>query len=93
MKVLENHHQRLIERLAQHDALDCVKRAAFFDLPIHLRERIETFDDAEQAEQIGQRVFQTSIEDRDLARNFLTAGSFVVFARDLEIVAQQIDHR
>ena len=30
----------------------------FFNLPVHLRQRVGAFDDAEQGEQVGQRVFQ-----------------------------------
>jgi hypothetical protein len=54
-EVFEDHHQRLIEALAQNDAFDRLQRAALLDLPVHLSQRIVTLDDAEQTEQIGQR--------------------------------------
>ncbi len=93
VEVLEDHHQRLIEALAQHDALDRVQRAPLLDLPVHLRQRIVALDDAEQTEQIGQRVFQTSIEREHASGYLLAALAFIVLGRNVEVVAQQIDHR
>ena len=46
-----------IQTLVQGDAFDRVERAPLFDLPVHLRQRIIALDDAQQTEQIGQRVF------------------------------------
>jgi hypothetical protein len=93
VQILEFHHQRLIETLAQDDAFDRLQRAAFLDLSVHLRERIVALDDAKQTEQIGQRVFQTSVESNDSSGDFLAAGALVILAGNPEVVAQQIDHR
>ena len=62
MQVLEDQHQRLVEALAQQDALDRLQRPAPFDLRIHLGERIFAFLNAEQRKQVRQRVFQRTIE-------------------------------
>ncbi len=91
VEVFKDHHQRLIETLAQHDTLNCLQRAPLLDLPFHLRQRIIAFDDTQQTEQVWQGVFQTSIEREHASRDFLAAGSFIIFACDPEIVAQQID--
>ena len=40
VQVFEDHHQRLVERFAQQDALDGVEGAPLLDLPVHLRERV-----------------------------------------------------
>ena len=62
VQVLEDHHQRLVERLAQQDALDRIERAPLADLRVHLRQRIVALDDPEQREQIRQRVLQRAIQ-------------------------------
>jgi hypothetical protein len=93
VEVFKNDYERLVEALAQHDAFDCLQRAPRLDLPIHLRQRIVTIDDSKQAEQVGQRVFQTSIEDRDLTRDLLAALAFIVRRRNVEIIAEQINYR
>ena len=93
VEVLEDHHQRLIQTLAQHDAFDRLQRAPLPDLPVHLSQRIVALDDSKEAEQVGQRVFQASIEDRDLAGDFFAALAFIVRSRNVEVVAQQIDYR
>ena len=59
VQVFENHHQRLIEALAQQDPFDRFERAPLPHLPIHLRQRIVALDDTEQAEQVRQRIFET----------------------------------
>ena len=53
MQVLEYHHQRLVEALAQEDALDASERAPLADLRVHLRERVVTLDDPEQPKRYG----------------------------------------
>ena len=93
MEVFENHHQRLIERFAQSYALDRLQRAPLPDLPVHLREWIITLDNTEQAEQIGQCVFQTSIERYDSSCDLLAALALIVPGGNVEIIAQQIDDR
>ena len=93
VQVLEDHHRRLIERFVQQDALDRLQRPPLPDLPIHLRQRIVTLDDAEQAEQVGQRVFQTSLKRENTSGYLLAAFAFIVRHCDVEIIAQQIDYR
>jgi hypothetical protein len=39
------------------------------------------------------RVFQTSIERYDSSRDLLAARPFIIFTRNPEIIAQQIDHQ
>jgi hypothetical protein len=93
VEVFEDHYHGLIERFAQQDAFDGLQRAPLLDLPVHLRQRIVALDDTEQTEQVRQRVFQTSIENRDLTRDLLATLAFVVSSGNVEVVAQQIDHR
>ncbi len=47
----------------------------------------DRLDDAEQAVDIWQRVFQRAVEDRDLVRNLLAPGAFIIFVSNSEIVA------
>jgi hypothetical protein len=56
VEVLEDYHQRLAHRLAEHDALDRIEGPTLLDLPIHLGERINAFDNPEQREQIRDGV-------------------------------------
>jgi hypothetical protein len=54
----------------QQDALDCLQRPALFDLRIHLGQRSFPFDhpkQAEQIEQVRERVFQTPVERENAA--------------------------
>ena len=74
VQVLKDHHQRLIERFAQKNALDSIERAPLLYLSIHLRKRIFAFDDSEQREQIRQRVFERPIECQYVAGYFLAAA-------------------
>jgi len=59
----------------------------FLIWPVHLRQRILALDNAEQSEQVGQRVFQGTVEDGDPAGDLLAAGAFVIPARNSEVVA------
>src|SRR5262249_25608574 len=93
VQILEDHHQRLIHRLAQQNAFDRVQCAPPFDLPIHLRQRVVALDYAQQAEQVGQSVLQPPIEDGNLARDLLPPLTLVVLRYDLEVVLEQIDDR
>ena len=49
-------------RFAQSDALDGVERSALAKLAIHLRKRTVAFDQPQQSEKIGQRVFERAVE-------------------------------
>src|SRR5216684_5702473 len=93
VEIFEDYHQRLVERFAQQDALDRFQRPPLPDLSVHLRQRIVTLDYGEQAEQIGQRVFQTSVKREDTSGYLLATFAFIVGCRNVEIVAQQIDNR
>ena len=93
VQVLENHHEGLIERLAQQDALNRFHRPPASDLRIHLGQRIFAFDQAEQAQEIGQSVLQRAIQGQDLAVDLLAPGALVIFRRNSEILVQQIDQR
>jgi hypothetical protein len=66
VEVLEDHHQRLAHRRAEHDALDRIEGPALLDLPIHLGERINTVDNPKQREQIRDGVFERPIDIRTL---------------------------
>ena len=76
MQVLEDHHQRLIEGLAQQYPLDRFERAPLLDLPIHLRQGILALDDTQQAEQVRQRIFHRAVEIASMRpANFLAPRS------------------
>jgi len=48
VQILEDHHQRLVERFAQQNPLDRLERPPLLQLPVHLRQRIGAFNDAKQ---------------------------------------------
>jgi hypothetical protein len=93
MQVLEDHHQRLIERLAQQYPLDSVECAPLAHLRVHLRQRIVAVGDAEQAEQVRQGIFEAAIERDHAACNLFTPLAAVVAGVDTEVAVQEIDHR
>ena len=93
VEVFEDHHQRLIETLAQDDAFDRFQRAPLSDLPVHLRQRIVALDDAKQTEQVRQWCLRAPIEREYASGDLLAPRSFIVLVRNPEIIAQQIDHR
>jgi hypothetical protein len=55
MQVFEDKHERLIQALAQKEALNRILGPAPPDLRIHLRKRIVALDDTEQCEPDGAR--------------------------------------
>jgi len=50
VEILEDYNQRLVETPAQQNPFDRVQRTSLLDLAVHLRQRIVTLDDTEQAE-------------------------------------------
>src|SRR5262249_45667579 len=50
------------------------------------------FDDAEQSEEVGKRVFKSAIEHHNLPRDLLAPSALFVLGRDLEIAFEQVDH-
>ena len=87
VQILEDHHQRLIQTLAQDDAFDRLQRPPLLDLPVHLRQGILTLDDAEQTEEVWQRVFQRTVEDCDPAGDLLAPLALAVAGGNVEVVA------
>jgi hypothetical protein len=79
MQVFEDKHQRLIEALAQKDALNRILGATPADLRIHLRKRIVALDDTEQCEQMRHGVvLEVGVENRYLARNLFPPSARVI---------------
>src|SRR5215469_6725805 len=62
MQVFEDHHQRVLKRLAQNYARDCVERAAALYFRVHLRQRIGIFWDCEQIPQIWRHIGERRVE-------------------------------
>jgi len=58
MQILDQHQQRLVHRLAQHQAFDGFVRAPAAQLRLHLRERVVALDQTQQGKEIRQRIFQ-----------------------------------
>src|SRR5215469_12121670 len=84
VQVLEDHHQRLIETLEQQEPFDRLQRPPFLQLPVHLRKRVITLDNAEKSEKIWQRVFERPIQGDNFPIYLFAAGAFIVPACDLE---------
>ena len=61
MQVFEDHHQRVLQRVAQDEALDRFERAQAPDLRVHLSQRIGGFLDSEQRQQIGQQLAERRV--------------------------------
>src|SRR5713101_7266718 len=93
VQILEDRHQRLVERFAQQDALDRLERAALADLRIHLRNRVIAFHNPQQRIEVGNGIFQSAIQLQQLAKDFLSAAPTVIFRGYLKITMQQIDYR
>src|ERR1700722_10925489 len=93
MQVFEDDNQRLVQALAQQDALDRVQRPPLLDLPVHLRKRVATFDDSKQRKEVRNCVFEGAIQREYLAVHFLAPGVLIFFSVDLEVTVQKIDYR
>jgi hypothetical protein len=93
VEVFEDHHQRLIQTLAQGDAFDRLQRALLLDLPVHLRQRVVALDDAEQTEQIWEGIFERAIQGENLAIHLFAALALVISGGNVKIVTEQIYHR
>ena len=91
VQVLENHHYRLIETLAQENALDRILGAAAANLPIHPRKRIVALDQPQQSEQVGAGILERGIECHDSAIDLLAASALVILRGDPKIAVQQFD--
>ena len=93
VQVFEHQHQRLIAALAKQQAHDRLLGAAAAGLGVHLRERIGAFIDAKQRKKVGQRLFETPIEQSNLAGHLLTPGARFIVGRDFEVIMEQLDQR
>src|SRR4029077_5097256 len=93
VQILENYYERLVEALPQNDAFDRLERPPLFDLSIHLLERIVALYDTQQREQIRQRILQIPIQCEHAAGDLFAPPALIVRARDIEVVAQQLDYR
>src|SRR5208282_6373298 len=69
------------------------ERSPLPDLPVHLRNRILAFDDAEQAEQVWKSIFERTVEREYAPGQLLSSRSLIIFTGDFEIALQQIEHR
>ena len=78
MQVFEDHYQRLVEALAQQDALDRVERAPLASLHLDLRDLTVLIAQAEQPVQVGECILERAIEREDLAVNLLAPRALVV---------------
>src|SRR4051794_2514834 len=91
MQVFKYYNERLIEALAQQQALDGVKRALTANLRVHLLQRRSWFSQPQQEEQIRQNIFQTAVECEHPPGDLLPSLSFVIVHTELKILLQQID--
>ena len=82
-----------LRTLTQQDAFDRVERAPRLDLRIHLRERIVAFYYSQQAEEVGQRIFERALQRQHSAGDLFAPRALVIVRFDLEITMQQIDDR
>jgi len=87
VQVLENHHQRLIEGLAQQDPLDRLQCAPLLHLTVHLCQRIITFDQTQQSEQIRQRILQRAVERDNTAGDLASEKIFEADVRGAIVYA------
>ena len=78
MQVLEDHHQRVLERLAQDDPLDRFERAPAPDLRVHLGQRIGAFLYSEQSQQVRQRIAERRVECGKRGTDFLAPRGRIV---------------
>jgi len=62
VQVFENHDYWLFQAFGKNDSFDRIERPLTLDLRIHLSQRIWTLDDAEQCEQVRQRVAKLRVE-------------------------------
>ena len=93
VQVLKDHHQGLVQRLAQQDPLDRLQRAPRAQPFVHLRQWVIAIDNAEQAKQVGLRIFQGTVENRQAASHLLSPLATVVVGLDAKITVQHVDQR
>ena len=93
MEVFEHDDQRLVEALAQHDSFERFLRAPPPRLHVHLRKRILAFLDAEQHEEVWQRVFEALVEREQFADHLFAALAAVVGGVDSEVAVKHFDNR
>src|ERR1700730_17817690 len=93
VQILEDNDQWLVETLAQQQPLDRLQCPSLPDLRIHLGKRIVRVAHAEEREQVNQRVFQSAIQRKHFAGDFLAPLAFVILDGDLEIILEQVDQR
>ncbi len=93
MKVFENHDQRLVETLAQQDALDRIERATLTSLRLDLGNLAILVSQTEQPIEVRESVLQRAVEREYPPGYFLASRALVILGSDLEIAPQQIDHR
>ena len=66
-----------------------MERTALTGLRVDLQEGVSLLCDSEQAVEIGYRLFERAIQNRDAARNFLAAGPLVILRGYLEIIVRR----
>jgi len=86
VQILEDHDQRLVQTLAQKQPLQGIESPLTADLCIHLLQHAILIVDAEQREQVRQRVLEAAVERQHLAGYLLSSFTLVVIECDVEII-------
>src|SRR5438093_6018842 len=93
LQILEDEFEGLIETLAYQQPLHRVKRAPASDLWVHLLEGGSRVRNPQQKKEIGQGVFQATIEHEHFAANFLSPLALIIVHGDLKVILQQLNKR
>ena len=80
-------------RLAQQQAGECLKGMPPTHLGIDLRQLGSRLGDADQRQEVGERVLQTTIQRQHLARHLLAPPPVIVLRHELEVVVEQLNER
>src|SRR5208282_4677308 len=85
VQILEDDHQRLVERFAREQALDRLMRTAPAYLRVHLREWTIALNHAKQCKNVWDCVFERAIQGEDFAVDLLAPLALVVLGEDFEV--------
>src|SRR5206468_1918099 len=90
VQIFKDKDKGLVETLAQKELLDSLKRSSAPNLRVHLLEWGRLFFHPEQGIQVGQGVFETTIQDEHLAGDLLLALPLVILGVELKVALEQV---
>ena len=88
LQVLKNQHYRLSETLTHKESFNNIEGALLADVGVHLLKRRSEFHMAQEAQQIGQSVFEFTLKRHHPPGDFFMQRPFVVMRANTEVIPQ-----